>query len=260
LFKPAEADPEDVRSMSGDKPMMPELTTAFKMQRLKVLVADDHQLVREGLKLALLQLEKNVDIVEADTLGKAIAACKAGDDFDLVLLDLNMPGTTELMALDGFERECPEARIVVISACYDMQTVHTAVKRGVLGFIPKMAGKGALLGALRFVLAGGVYVPPEMFLNAAGTLQQAGQSPHTVAVSTPQAAGLTARQVDVLGELLDGKSNKSICRDLGLAMGTVKGHVAAVLHVLGVKTRAEAIAAADRLGWRQILKAPHEDE
>ena len=246
--------------MSVDKPMISEPTKDFATQRLKILVADDHQLVREGLKLALVQLEQNVDIVEADTLGKAIAAYKAGGDFDLVLLDLNMPGTTELMALDGFERECPDARIVVISACYDMHTVQTAVRRGVLGFIPKMAGKGALLGALRFVLAGGVYVPPEMFLNAAGTVESAGQLADPAAPRTPQAAGLTARQVDVLGELLDGKSNTGICRDLDLAMGTVKGHVAAVLHALGVRTRAEAIAAADRLGWRQVLKVTHEQE
>jgi DNA-binding NarL/FixJ family response regulator len=240
--------------------MMSESTTSLAIQRLKVLVADDHQLVREGLKLALLQLEKNIEIVEADSLSKAIAACKADDGFDLVLLDLNMPGTTQLMALDGFESECPDARIVVISAAYDMQTVQTAVRRGVLGFIPKMAGKGALLGALRFVLAGGVYVPPEMFLNEAGTVHSTAQPIKAVASRTPEAAGLTARQVDVLNELLDGKSNKCICRDLGLAMGTVKGHVAAVLHTLGVKTRAEAIAAADRLGWRQILNVTHHNE
>jgi DNA-binding NarL/FixJ family response regulator len=245
---------------SSDKSMMPESITSLAMQKLKVLVADDHQLVRDGLKLALLQLEKNIEIVEADSLDKAIAACKAHEGFDLVLLDLNMPGTTQLMALDGFERECPDARIVVISASHDMQTVQAAIRRGVLGFIPKTTGKGSLVAALRFVLAGGVYVPPEMFLNETGIIQPAAQSIDSAAAITPQAAGLTARQVDVLNELLDGKSNKRICRDLGLAMGTVKGHVAAVLHTLGVKTRAEAISAADRRGWRQILKTAHDNE
>ncbi|RYX92036.1 MAG: response regulator transcription factor [Comamonadaceae bacterium] len=225
------------------------------VQGLKILVADDHHLVREGLKLALRQFDQGVTIVEADTLDNAIAAYRAGDDFDLVLLDLNMPGTSGLMSLDGFERHCPDARVVVISASYDMQTVQTAVRRGVLGFIPKLSGKGTLLSALRFVLAGGIYVPPEMFLNEAGDVQANNTVDTTPSANTLQAIGLTARQVDVLRQLLEGKSNKLICRDLNLAMGTVKGHVAAILHSLGVNTRAEAIAAADRQGWRQLLRS-----
>lgn len=224
------------------------------VQGLKILIADDHHLVREGLKLALRQFDQGVTIVEADTLDKAIAAYRAGDDFDLVLLDLNMPGTSGLMSLDGFERHCPDARVVVISASYDMQTVQTAVRRGVLGFIPKLSGKGTLLSALRFVLAGGIYVPPEMFLNDAGDVQSVNTLEAMPSGNSLEALGLTSRQVDVLRQLLEGKSNKLICRDLNLAMGTVKGHVAAILHTLGVNTRAEAIAAADRQGWRQLLK------
>ena len=230
-------------------------TDAFNGQGLKILIVDDHHLVRDGLKLALRQLEDNVEVTEADTLDKGIAEYKASPNFDLVLLDLNMPGSTGLMALEGFERNCPDARVVVISASYDMQTVQSAVRRGVLGFIPKLAGKGTLLSALRFVLAGGVYVPPEMFMGESPPPAE-GQQATVVSSSanTPQSVGLTSRQVDVLRQLLEGKSNKQICRDMNLAMGTVKGHVAAILHALDVNTRAEAIAAADRLGWRLALK------
>lgn len=131
-------------------------------QRLKVLIADDHYLVREGLKLALRQIQAEVEVVEADTLGKAIEAYRTHPDLDLVLLDLSMPGTVgAASALDGFERSCPDARVVVVSASYDMQTVQWALRKGALGFIPKLAGKDVLLSALRFILDGGIYVPPE---------------------------------------------------------------------------------------------------
>ncbi len=137
-------------------------TGSGQAQRLKVLVVDDHHLVREGLKLALRQIQDDVEVLEADTLGKAIETYRAHSDFDLVLLDLSMPGTTgAASALDGFEQSCPDARIVVVSASYDMQTVQGALRKGALGFIPKLAGKDALLSALRFVLDGGIYVPPE---------------------------------------------------------------------------------------------------
>lgn len=134
---------------------------------LKVLVADDHYLVREGLKLALRQIQDGVEVIEADTLAKAIEAYRAHPDFDLVLLDLSMPGTVgTTSALDGFERACPDARVVVVSASYDMQTVQWALRKGALGFIPKLSGKEVLLSALRFILDGGIYVPPEAVVGA----------------------------------------------------------------------------------------------
>ena len=151
-------------------------------QRLKVLIADDHYLVREGLKLALRQIQDGVEVIEADTLARAIEAYRAHPDLDLVLLDLTMPGTVgAASALDGFEHACPDARVVVVSAAYDMQTVQWALRKGALGFIPKLSGKEVLLSALRFILDGGIYVPPEAVVGvpADGTgapLAQAGMS------------------------------------------------------------------------------------
>ncbi len=131
-------------------------------QRLKVLIADDHYLVREGLKLALRQIQDDIEVVEAETLLKAVEAYRANPDLDLVLLDLTMPGTVgAASALDGFERACPDARVVVVSAAYDMHTVQSALRKGALGFIPKLSGKDVLISALRFILDGGIYVPPE---------------------------------------------------------------------------------------------------
>jgi DNA-binding NarL/FixJ family response regulator len=222
---------------------------------LKILVADDHHLVREGLKLTLLQIGIRTQVLEASTLAEAIDAFRATPDIDLVLLDLNMPGAAGLSGLDAFLAQCPAARLVVVSGTYDMKTVQTAIQKGALGFIPKMSGKRIVLSALRFILDGGIYVPPEPFISDRPPQEAESPLRATAAFSTKAAAkGLTNRQIEVLRELLEGNSNKQICRNLNLAMGTVKAHVAAVLSALNVNTRAEAIAAADRLGLRQLLE------
>jgi DNA-binding NarL/FixJ family response regulator len=222
---------------------------------LKILVADDHHLVREGLKLTLLQIDARTQVLEASTLAEAIDAFHANPDIDLILLDLNMPGAAGLSGLDAFLAQCPAARLVVVSGTYDMKTVQAAIQKGALGFIPKMSGKRIVLSALRFILDGGIYVPPEPFISDSSPQEGDGTLRATAAFSTRAAAkGLTNRQIDVLRELLEGNSNKQICRNLNLAMGTVKAHVAAVLSALNVNTRAEAIAAADRQGLRQLLE------
>ena len=222
--------------------------------QLKILVADDHHLVREGLKLTLLQIDPHMQVLEAGTLAEAVDAYQADPDIDLVLLDLHMPGAAGLSGLDAFLLQCPAARLVIVSGTYDTKTVQAALQKGALGFIPKLSGKQIFLSALRFILDGGIYMPPEPFISANSA--QEGDSPsRATALITAKAAarGLTNRQIDVLRELLEGHSNKQICRNLNLAMGTVKAHVAAVLAALSVSTRTEAIAAADRLGLRQLV-------
>jgi DNA-binding NarL/FixJ family response regulator len=228
-------------------------------QGMVFLVVDDHQLVREGLKLILGQMEPGVETLEAADVAEAIGAFRARPDVDLILLDLNMPGASGLSALDEFMAACPGARIVVISASYDMQTVRTGIRNGALGFVPKSAGKDAMLGALRFVLGGGIYVPPEALFGEAAPSAAAQEAPApspVPACAPPEDLALTARQIEVLRLLMDGKSNKQICRDMNLALGTVKGHIAAILGAFHVSSRAEAIAAADRRGWRAWIENP----
>ncbi len=234
------------------------LDQAIDVSALKFLIADDHHLVREGLKLAVREISAEVALLEAETLQEAVTICSQVPDIDLVLLDLAMPGAQGSSAFDVLAAKCPGARVVVVSATCDMDTVQGVIRKGALGFIPKLAGKAALIGALRFVLNGGIYVPPEVFAGAQVPPPGARSTPTATAAARGKAldaSGLTNRQIDVLRELLQGKSNKQICRDLNLAMGTIKVHVAALLHVLGVSSRAEAIVAAERLGWRAALEA-----
>jgi DNA-binding NarL/FixJ family response regulator len=246
--------------------------------RLTVLIADDHAMVREGMKLSLEQIEPGVLVLEAESLDSAIETYRACGEIDLVLLDLSMPGALGSTALERFAQSCPEARIVVVSATYDMGTIQAALRKGVLGFIPKMSGKSAFLNALRFILEGGIYVPPEALLPASAAAAAPQEQPEPIlvmqsasaaspasspvafaagrAVPGPREARLTTRQIDVLAHLLDGKPNKQICRELNLAMGTVKCHIGAILGALEVNSRAEAIAAADKRGWREWLAQP----
>jgi DNA-binding NarL/FixJ family response regulator len=237
--------------------MSPDHGSRSKAPPLKILVADDHHLVREGLKLSLREIDQGVLVLEAENLDQAIETCLAHPDIDIVLLDLTMPGASGVSALDTFGARCPAARLVVVSATYDMLTVQTAIRKGALGFIPKLSGKQAFLSALRFILNGGIYVPPETLVAASSLPDPPKDLAPTASAFAVRAAekGLTNRQIEVLRELLEGKSNKQICRSLNLAMGTVKVHVTAVLSALGVSTRAEAIAAADKLGLRQLLEA-----
>jgi DNA-binding NarL/FixJ family response regulator len=220
--------------------------TESRRTSLKVLVADDHHLVRGGMKLILPRLADAVEVLEASTVAEAIKAFESHAGIDLVLLDLSMPGARGTEGLAEFRRRCPGARIVIVSASHDLRTVQECVQRGVLGFIPKLTSPESLIGALRFVLDGGIYVPPEALTGIATEVHREIAPPPGL---TPRSTGLTGRQLQVLLLLLEGKSNKQICRDMDIALGTVKGHVAAILASLGVSSRAEAIAAAGRSGW-----------
>lgn len=235
---------EVARKMESTSPLPAGLT---------VLIVDDHQLIRAGLKLCLEAIEQNVAVFEAETPESAIRAYRAHPEIDLVLLDLCMAGTQECTALDDFSRACPTARIVVVSATHDIKTVQATFAKGIVGFIPKLAGRTAFINALRFVLDGGMYIPPEALLPISTALPHPQAQAAVARPVTLRDAKLTARQIDVLAQLLDGKPNKQICRELNLALGTVKCHVGAILGALEVSSRAEAIAAANKRGWRQSL-------
>ena len=212
---------------------------------MKILVADDHALIREALRHVLKELDGNVTVLEA---GDGDSACRQVNehvDLDLLLLDLNLPGTDGFATHAELRREHAALPIVILSAQEDATTMRAALDRGAMGFIPKSANNAVMLGALRLVLSGGRYVPPELLTAALGSaLPDVSSS----APKSPAELGLTERQLDVLALMAQGKSNKQICRELGLAEATVKIHVTAILRTLKVASRAQAIVAVNRLG------------
>jgi DNA-binding NarL/FixJ family response regulator len=161
-------------------------------------------------------------------------------DLDLLLLDLNLPGLSGVPALREWRRRFPAVPVVVISASEEQAAVLAAMAAGAAGFIPKSSPSDVMLSALNLVLSGGRYVPVQAIEGV--------ERPRKAASVSINRLGLTQRQIDVLRLLAQGKPNKLICRELGLAERTVKAHVTAVFRALKVTSRTQAALAAARLG------------
>jgi DNA-binding NarL/FixJ family response regulator len=209
----------------------------------EILVVDDHPLVREGLRHVLIQLCEPLAFLEAANAREALTAASEHSDIDLALLDLNLPDMDGFRALATLREGFPAVPVVVLSAYNDRETVLKAIDAGAMGFIGKSSGSQVMVNALRLVLSGGVYLPPEAL-----THPEAHATPWEG--KTAADLGLTDRQREVLALLVHGKANKLICRELGLAEGTVKIHVSAILRALNVTNRTHAVLAVARLGLK----------
>jgi len=213
---------------------------------MKILVVDDHPLIREALKQVLGTLDSQIQVLEAQSAKEALAISEDHQDLHLILLDLGLPGEDGLEALPLLRERSPHVPVVVFSANDLPDVVRRAIDAGAMGFIPKTSSNTLLINALRFVLSGGVYLPVEVLRQPApGVPLPAAASGSAIGL---RELGLTQRQGQVLALLVQGKSNKLICRELDLAEGTVKVHVAAVLKALGVSNRTQAVLAVSRLG------------
>ena len=214
-----------------------------------ILLADDHELVREGLKHTLTGLSPDVTFLEASTATEVIDAIFKHTGIDLLLLDLVMPGSNGFQLLKQICDNNPDLPVVVLSAADDPAQMRKALDVGASGFISKSGNAEVMLSALRLILAGGIYVPPDMLKPYPDTDPRAqGIVTKSAAATDPQTSVLTARQRQVLEKLGQGKSNKQIARELDLSENTVKIHVTGVLRALGVdnRTQAAVIAGAKR--------------
>jgi DNA-binding NarL/FixJ family response regulator len=223
------------------------------LRALKVLIADDHPLVREALKNVLKALDDQVIIVEAPDCSTALSQAEEHQDLDLILSDLELPDIGGFALLTELRTRHPTIPVVVLSGHEDRDSVMEGLERGAMGFIPKSSPNEVMLSALRLVLSGGKYLPPQVLATtgspSAGTGRGAGFSEGKVVRSAAD-LGLTERQQQVLALLMHGKSNKLICRELGVAERTVKIHVSAVLKALNVTSRTQAVIAVERLGLK----------
>ena len=216
---------------------------------VKILVVDDHALVRAGLRHVLQELDDaGVDVLEAGSGTAAFGLADSHPDLDLVLLDLNMPDMGGIEALDEIGRRHPDIPVIVVSGVDDLESVRAAFTHGAAGFIHKSVLSDVLVSAIRLVFSGGIYVPPQLLeSNEVGTPTVREPGIHG---TTTDALNLTERQLNVLKLMLLGKTNKDICRELCLAEPTVKVHVSAILRILGVQSRTQAVLEATRLGYR----------
>jgi DNA-binding NarL/FixJ family response regulator len=215
---------------------------------IKILVCDQEPLVREALTRLVAELGEPAQVLESESLEAARGLAGAHPDLALVILDLALPDANGVDAIQRLQ-QANAAPILVLSAKDDPATARASLDAGARGFISKRSPTRVLLEALRLVLVGGMYVPPQALqaaVDAASTPRADAEGP-----ATPRSLhqlGLTPRQRDVLTLLMQGKPNKSICRELALAEGTVKTHTAAIYRALGVTNRTQAVYAMSRLG------------
>lgn len=208
---------------------------------MNVLLVDDHELFRSGLKFLLADLVENISFFEAPSCAVAIELA-AKSKFDIVLLDLHLPGVSGLDALALLRARIEEAIIVVVSAEESLDLIRQVIDAGAAGYIPKASSHAIMMAALRLVLAGGVYLPANTFAPKLPQ-QEAGQDSSQVSIKN-----LTERQIETLRIAMQGKANKVIARELNISEATVKAHLSSVFRVLGVKNRTEAVFAAAKIG------------
>lgn len=215
---------------------------------MKILVIDDHVLIQQAMQGVLKKIKRDALVFEAASSAQAMQIVNAHPDLDLILLDLTLPDRDGFALLAELREQLPQAAVVVLSGVQEPDYVLKALDLGAVGYIPKSTHGDVILNALRLVLGGGVYVPPEILVRDAASTATALVARPRVTEAPAAKMGLTERQLQVLALMMEGKSNKTICRDLHLAEPTVKNHVTAILKALKVSNRTEAVVAASKLG------------
>ena len=216
---------------------------------MNVLIVDDHPIVCEALRGILEEIDPALCCRQVERF-TGVPEMLDSDDFDLVLLDLNVPGTEGLSGLLALRETAPDIPTVVVSYHDDRDTVEHCLACGASGFIPKSSSKDIIRRAVELVLAGGVFVPTQALAPLAEK-----QSAESVETEMPEA--LTDRQRRVLQMMMEGHSNKQIAYELEISEWTVKAHVSAVLRKLKVHNRVGAVLAAKQLGYTAQTTAEH---
>jgi DNA-binding NarL/FixJ family response regulator len=224
---------------------------------MRILIADDHRLIVEGVKLKLAELEPGTEFVIAMDMAELREAIHSPEasSLALALVDLAMPGVQGSEHLAEVIEHLPHVPVIVLSGSEDPVMMKGLLAMGVQGFIPKAYSPDVMLSAVRLVMSGGMYVPPMLLQDRGDNTATASTVTPSAAPQTPSADSLeerlrkllTERQIDVLRLLSQGKPNKLIARDLGISEGTVKIHLAAIFRALNVRNRVEAVVASRRI-------------
>ena len=209
---------------------------------MKLLIVDDHAILREGLAALLQQFEQTADVLQASDTAEGLRLAEANPDLAAIFLDLNMPNQGGMDVIPTFTRLYPLLPVIVLSSSEDPNHVRLALKLGAFGYVPKSASPKNIVSALRLVLSGEIYVPP-LLIDPVPAVNDG------VDRTAPDAVGrLTERQTEVLRQLCRGISNREIARALDLSEKTTKSHITAIFKVLGVVNRTQAATVARRAG------------
>lgn len=217
------------------------------MASYSIIIVDDHPLFRDALRQALSDSIRDLQISEAGSLDGLSGAIDEKSETDLVLLDLAMPGVKGLSGLMYLRAQYPEIPVVVVSANEDPAAIRRCIEFGASGFIPKSLPVETIRVAVRTVLDGDVWTPPDLDLGQAGD----GDTSDLVA----RLATLTPQQVRVLMMLSEGLLNKQIAYKLNVSEATIKAHVSAILQKLGVDSRTQAVIAVNKIEGQEWQSA-----
>jgi DNA-binding NarL/FixJ family response regulator len=218
--------------------------------RYRLMIADDHPLFRGALREAVSGLFGKADIAEVGTFDDVTAHLERDSEFDLILLDLTMPGARGFSGLMYLRGQYPALPVVVVSANDDPAAIRRCMEFGASGFIPKTLGVDEMRNVIARILDGGVWTPPDVDLKSG--------SDAATAELMSRMATLTPQQMRVLMMLSEGLLNKQIAFQLNVSEATVKAHVSAILQKLGVESRTQAVIAAAKIEaghWPQTIAA-----
>ena len=214
----------------------------------RIIIADDHALVRGGLAQLIKLVDKNIDVIETNDLAETIKLLKTtNQDVDLLMMDLVMPGMDDKKAIEKISKNFPTIPIIVVSVKENILTIKNALAAGAMGYIPKSSSPEVMISAIRLVLSGGIYIPPHILTEIGnGDHEKLSYDAHPNNKELFANAALTERQLDVLNLMSKGKSNKEIADELGLTLGTIKMHSSRIFRALNVQNRTEAVTKFSR--------------
>ncbi|MHA7683155.1 response regulator [Cupriavidus sp. PET2-C1] len=218
------------------------------MLNAHLLLIDDHTLFRTGLRLVLADSPSVASIIEAGSVMGAVEEHRAAS-VDIILLDIQMPGLNGIEGIKVLRRHFGAARILIVSGTSGLETIPAAARKEIAGFLPKSASSVEIEDAIAACLRGGTYFKAD---PAGADCGNPDGHASADAYQGYQASSLTPRQLEVLDQLSQGRSNKIIAHHLGLSENTVRVHVAAILDYLGVVSRVEAVLEAQRRGLVQM--------
>ncbi len=210
---------------------------------MEVLIADDHELVRKGLRLLVQRIEPNSIIFEAGNFTELKKEINKQHNWELLIIDISMPGSNQLQGIEIALSNSSQAPVVVISAAEEPEVIREALKLGVKGFLTKSSSADIMEQAIKLVMAGGKYIPDSV-LDLTHKNHVCNENQKHNFLNIP---ALTKRQSDVASLLTKGKSNKEIGRDLDISEATVRTHMTAIFKILEVNNRTQAVLAINQL-------------
>lgn len=225
------------------------------MTNTKIIIVDDHQLFREGVK-RILDFEDSFIVVAEGDDGSEVTELYAKHQPDVVLMDINMPRVNGVEATENLVKAFPDAKVIILSIHDDESYVMHALKTGALGYMLKEMDAEAIVQAIKVVAAGGSYLHPKVTHNLVSEYRRLSEREHKGSFQQNEIRRpyhlLTKRECEVLQLLTDGQSNRSIGETLFISEKTVKNHVSSILQKMAVNDRTQAVVSAIKNGWVEV--------